>query len=207
MKKLTLLALVASMATFTACSKPVTEVKEGESAATAQETKTVSLSTDNKADIQSDLDKLQTYGASQEQKSQELGQRMEAAMQEKNKAEINKLFTELKAFVEKSNNELRAIELKSSEVNKLREKMIENSLISIEMSELMMQTDPEKLDIEKVKPLQEKAVKAQQELIAMSQEIYAKIDGTNGTAAQGAETAIPNAEVANTETAPAEVAQ
>ena len=207
MKKLTLLALVASMATFTACSKPVTEVKQGESAATAQETKTVSLSTDNKADIQSDLDKLQTYGASQEQKSQELGQRMEAAMQEKNKAEIDKLFTELKAFVEKSNKELRAIELKSSEVNELREKMIENSLISIEMSEVVIQTDPEKLDIEKVKPLQEKAMKAQQELITLSQAIYAKIEGTNGTAAQGAETAIPNAEVANTETAPAEVAQ
>ena len=207
MKKLTLLALVASMAAFTACSKPVTEVKQGESAATAQAAKPAKLSTNNPTDIQADIDKLQAYGATQEPKSRELGQRMEAAMQEKNKAEIDKLFLELKTFVETSNKELRAIELKSSEANELREKMIENSLISIEMSEVVIQTDPEKLDIEKVKPLQEKAMKAQQELITLSQAIYAKIEGTNGTAAQGAETAIPNAEVANTETAPAEVAQ
>ena len=207
MKKLTLLALVASMAAFTACSKPVTEVKQGESAATAQVSKPVKLSTDNPTDIQADIDKLQAYGATQEQKSQELGQSMEAAMQEKNKAEIDKLFKELKAFVGKSNKELRAIELKSSEVNELRKKMIENSLISIEMSELVMQTDPEKLDIEKVKPLQEKAMKAQQELITLSQAIYAKIEGANSAAAQGAETATQNAEAANTETAPVEAAQ
>ena len=207
MKKLTLLALVASMAAFTACSKPVTEVKQGENAATAQVAKPAKLSTDNPTDIQADIDKLQAYGATQEPKSRELGQRMEAAMQEKNKAEIDKLFPELKAFVETSNKELRAIELKSSEANKLREKMIENSLISIEMSEVVIQTDPEKLDIEKVKPLQEKAMKAQQELITLSQAIYAKIEGANSAAAQGAETATPNAEAANTEAAPAEVAQ
>ena len=207
MKKLTLLALVASMAAFTACSKPVTEVKQGESAATAQAAKPAKLSTDNPTDIQADIDKLQAYGATQEPKSRELGQRMEAAMQEKNKAEIDKLFPELKAFVETSNKELRAIELKSSEVNELREKMIENSLISIEMSEVVIQTDPEKLDIEKVKPLQEKAMKAQQELITLSQAIYAKIEGANSAAAQGAETATQNAEAANTETAPVEAAQ
>ena len=207
MKKLTLLALVASMAAFTACSKPVTEVKQGESAATAQVSKPVKLSTDNPTDIQADIDKLQAYGATQEPKSRELGQRMEAAMQQKNKAEIDKLFPELKAFVETSNKELRAIELKSSEANELREKMIENSLISIEMSEVVIQTDPEKLDIEKVKPLQEKAMKAQQELITLSQAIYAKIEGANSAAAQGAETAAPSAEAANTETAPVEAAQ
>ena len=207
MKKLTLLALVASMAAFTACSKPVTEVKQGESAATAQAAKPAKLSTDNPTDIQADIDKLQAYGATQEPKSRELGQRMEAAMQEKNKAEIDKLFLELKAFVETSNKELRAIELKSSEANELREKMIENSLISIEMSEVVIQTDPEKLDIEKVKPLQEKAMKAQQELITLSQAIYAKIEGANSAAAQGAETATQNAEAANTETAPVEATQ
>ena len=62
-------------------------------------------------------------------------------------------------------------------------------------------------DIEKVKPLQEKAMKAQQELITLSQAIYAKIEGANSAAAQGAETAAPSAEAANTETAPVEAAQ
>lgn len=212
MKKLALITLVASMAALTACSKPTTEVKQGESTATtaqAEAPKPVALSTDNVADIQSDIDKLQSYGAAQEQKSQELGQKMQAAVEKKDKAEVDKLFKDLKAFVEKSNSELKAFDLKSSEVNELREKMIENSLISIEMSEMVIQGDPEKIDVEKVKPLQEKAMKAQQELIALSEQIHQKLNAGAQPADAAAATTAPaeQAAPAANDTAPAAAAQ
>ena len=134
---------------------------------------------------------------------------MQAAVEKKDKAEVDKLFKDLKAFVEKSNSELKAFDLKSSEVNELREKMIENSLISIEMSEMVIQGDPEKIDVEKVKPLQEKAMKAQQELIALSEQIHQKLNAGAQPADAAAATTAPAKQVAPAanDTAPATAAQ
>ncbi|GAA5018475.1 hypothetical protein GCM10023206_32020 [Acinetobacter puyangensis] len=175
MKKLTLVALIGTMAIVTACSKPVTEVKDGESKAPATTQQTAQLSSNNKADIKADVDTIQTFGLAQEQAASSLQQRMDQAMQKQDKEELKKLFTEFKGFVEKSNADLKKLSLKSTEGNQLREKMIENSHVGLEMSETILTSDMEKIDPAQFQPLQEKAMKAQQELMEISQDIHNKI--------------------------------
>ncbi|MCH4246706.1 MAG: hypothetical protein LKF82_02515 [Acinetobacter populi] len=184
MKKLTLVALITTMATLTACSKPVTEVKDGESKAPATTQQTAQLSTNNKADITADVDAIQTFGLAQEQAASSLQQRMDQAMQKQDKEELKKLFTEFKSFVEKSNADLKKLNLKSTEANQLREKMIENSHVGLEMSETILTSDMEKIDPAQFQPLQEKAMKAQQELMEISQDIHNKISDQPATSQQ-----------------------
>lgn len=173
MKKLAIVALISGMTALTACSKPVTEVKNGEAQGTVQQK--VQLSTDNKADIQADIDAVQAFGLAQEKNAESLQAKMESAMKSKNQQELNNVLEDFKIFVAKSNDELNALTLKSTEVNRLREKMIENSLLGLEVSQILFTTPADKVDPAKVQPLQEKAMKAQQELMLISQEIQEKI--------------------------------
>lgn len=179
MKKLALVALISSMAVLTACSKPVTEVKKGESQSTAQHS--APLSSNNKADIQADVNLIQTFGMSQEQKAAPLEQRMDDAMQKQDQAALKGLFGEFRTFVEQSNQELRALKLKSSEANQLRSKMIESSLLGLEMSEILVSGSMEQVDQTRLQPLQEKVMKTQQELMAISQDIQNKIEAQPAT--------------------------
>lgn len=177
MKKLVLVTLLGSFLTLTACSKPVTEVKKGETEAVSAPaaTQSATLSTNNKADIRADLEAIQTFGMAQEKNAASLQQRLDAAMKKEDKVELKKLFTEFRAFVQKSNVELKALKLKSTEADQLRAKMIETSLVGLDMSEAILESDMKNVDQAKMQPLQERAMKAQQELMAISQDIQSKI--------------------------------
>lgn len=177
MKKSVLAALISAMAVLTACSKPVTEVKKGESqtSAVAHQAQSTHLSTNNKTDIETDISAIQAFGMAQEQKAAPLEQRMDEAMQKQDQVALKSLFNEFRSFVEQSNNELSALKLKSTEANQLRGKMIESSLLGIEMSEILVSGSMEQVDQGKLQPLQEKVMKTQQELMAISQDIHTKI--------------------------------
>ncbi len=184
MKKMIYLAVLSTCIGLTACAKPVTEVKTGESESTQNPAVNVStsnpakLSTDNKADIQADIATIQNYSAAEEQQALALQTRMDEAMQKQDKAQLQQLMGEFKAFVEKNNTELLKLPLKSSEVSLLRQKMIENSQIGLEISEALLTSDMTQApDPAKFQPLQEKVMKAQQELMAIDQEIQMKLQG------------------------------
>jgi hypothetical protein len=186
MKNLALVALITSISALSACSKPANEVKAGDKtlspasaaaiahpASSAQNAPfAVTQSNDPTAILKSDIQKIQTFGAAQEQKATQLEQRMSAAVQKEDKAALKKLLPEFKAFVEQSNRDFNALTLNSTEAQQLRSKMTQSSSLGLEMSEKMLADKP---DQKALQALQEKIVQSQQELMAISQEIHSKI--------------------------------
>lgn len=178
MKKLALVALISGITILTACTKPVTEVKKGESEINVKATKAESLSVSNKADIEADLALIRTHGSAQELKAAPLQQRMNEAFESKDQEKLKTLFVEFRHFVDQSNTEMNAIPLKSSEISQLRSKMIETTLLGLQMSEIVVSQPMEQINEASLQPLQQKLVQNQQELMAITQDIQQKIGVT-----------------------------
>lgn len=174
MNKFALVALTSSFLVLTACAKQVTEVKKGESKIEAK-IQTAPLSSNKKQDIEADIAAIEHYGQSQEALAAPLQQKLTEAMQQEDQTQLKALFPQFRQFVENSNQLLKQIPLKSSEVDKLREKMIENSVLGLQLSEIVLNSSLENPDPTKLEPLQQKAMQLQAELMTISQDIQQKI--------------------------------
>lgn len=175
MKQLALVTFISTLMALAACSKPVTTVKDAGSTRPEH----IQSTSNDAANIQADISTIQTFGQSQEQYAVALQQRLGDAMQKQDNAALKNAFEEFRAFVLQNNQQLAQLSLKSPEGNLLRQKMIENSQISLEMSEIILAKGSQEAAIQaaEFQPLQAKAMQAQQELSAISEQIYIKLHG------------------------------
>lgn len=181
MKKFALILAMSSVFALTACSKEVTEVQKG-STVPEKTTKTVTLTTNNANDINTDMQLMQTLAAQQERQAGDLDQRLNAALQSTDEQAIKQLFPEFKTAMQKNLLELSQLKLKSTEVHELRKKLSDLMLTGLAMQEKLLLADahPEALAAE-----QAKIAQLQQELNAASAHISTIIAAQNPTPIQG----------------------
>lgn len=164
MKKIALIMAMSSVFALTACQKEVTEVQKGSTV----EVKTQKLTTHNAADVKADMEKIQALAMAQEQKAGDLNARLTAALESENEDDVKKLFPEFKAAMLDNLNELKTVNLKSTEVTSLRNKLNEMTHLGLELQEKLL--DPN-VKPESLQALQVKGAQIQQEIMAISQNI------------------------------------
>ena len=180
---------IAALAAFilSGCAKPITEVKAGASPLPTQNlsahimpNSTMMANTPEGA-LQSDITQIQQLGMQQQATAQNLQQRLEVAMQNHDQQALKQLFGEFRSLVEQNNQQLMRLNLQTPEAKTLREKMIDNSNISLQMSAEILKGDIEHPDMTKLAPLKQQSMQAQQELMAISQDIAHKLQPAAST--------------------------
>lgn len=178
MKKITALASIFATLMLFGCAKPTTEVKAGASVLNIpeqhQSTKTAK-NADNAELILADLMAIQEVGQAQQSSAVQLQQRMEQALQKQNTEEMAKLATEFKAFIEQSNQRLQALPLKTEDGETLRDAVVHNSSVGLEVSQVILTTPQKDIKPETMQALQEKAMAAQSELMKITEVIAGKV--------------------------------
>lgn len=164
MKKIALIVAMSSVFALTACQKEVTEVQKGSTV----EVKTQKLTTNNAVDVQADMDKIQALAMAQESKAGDLNARLTKALESANEDEVKKLFPEFKAAMLDNLNELKKIQLKSTEVTSLRNKLNEMTQLGLDLQEKLID---ENVKPESLEQLQVKGAQLQQEIMMISQNI------------------------------------
>ncbi|OTG86448.1 hypothetical protein B9T31_08120 [Acinetobacter sp. ANC 4558] len=168
MKKLLISTLCISAFALTACDKKTENVKP-----TIAENSTVSIvySDNVTADMNNDLEKIQTLSNTKAQEALKFQTDLAQAAQTGEKSALEKVIQHMTTYVEGFNKDLDALTLKSNEGNALRTKMKEVNHLSIELAEMSMKNPP---DIEKITALQKKSVELQQSLLQEIQAIQTK---------------------------------
>ncbi len=166
MKKLLIATLCASAFALTACDKKTADT------ATAKETApAVALSSNNAADIKSDLAAIKALSIAKAQESTEAQTKLLESAKTGDKAAVEEMVKGMKTFTEGYNKELDALALKSSEVDSARQKMKEFQNVNVELSEAAISAKP---DPTKMGELAKKAGELQQALAAEMQKLEAK---------------------------------
>lgn len=181
MKKLAMIAALSSVFALTACSKEVTEVQKG-STVEVKNLKNASLSTNNAEDIQADMTSMQNLAMQQQQQAGDLDQRLNAALQSQNNDAVKQLFPEFKAAMQQNLAELSKLNLKSSEVTNIRQKMTEMMTVGLSMQEKLLDPNVQESQVQKE---QARLAQLQQELAMASMQISSIItpQGPAGDAA------------------------
>lgn len=179
MKKITALASIFATLMLFGCAKPTTEVKAGASVLNIpeQHQSKNAKNADNAEHILADVMAIQEVGQVQQTQATELQQRMEQALQKQNPAEMAKLANEFKAFIEQSNQRLQALNLKTEDGKNLRDAVVHNSAVGLEVSQVILTTPQKDIKPETMQALQEKAMAAQSELMTISEVIRVKVQG------------------------------
>lgn len=174
MKKVLLATLCASVFALTACDK-----KPADANSSATESKpvatTATLSSDNAADIKSDLTQVQTLFSTKNSEAAAFQTEVRQATQKGDKAALQGVVGKMKTYVNGFNKELDGLALKSSEVVSVREKIKEANNLGVEMSEASIANSP---DPEKLKQLQNKGIEMQKSLMAEMQALQTKVNTT-----------------------------
>lgn len=180
MKKFFSIAVLAALV-LSGCAKPITEVKAGASPLPTQNLSarilidsSMTAQTSQSA-LQSDIRQIEQLGMQQHATAQNLQQRLEIAMQNQDQQTLKQLFGEFRSLVEQNNQQLMRLNLHTPEAKTLREKMIDNSNISLQMSAEILKGDIEHPDMTALAPLKQQSMQAQQELMAISQDIAHKL--------------------------------
>ncbi|KAA8732094.1 hypothetical protein F4V57_10755 [Acinetobacter qingfengensis] len=175
MYKLALITTLTILTTLTACSKP-DQNKNTQTHAASQNVAAnpvVTLSTNNKADIQSDLDTVQQYSRTQEATQAAYQNKVQDAMKKQDKALIKTVVAEGKSIAQESQKGFNALTLKSKEVSDLRQTLITTSNAAFEYSDLMLAAmdDAKNLDQVKLQQLQDKLMGLQQQIATQNAHI------------------------------------
>lgn len=177
MKKLLLATLCASVFALTACDKKPADTTSGtdnKPAATVTESKpAVSLSTNNIADIKSDLTAIQTISTEKSKEALNFQTEVMQASQKNDKEALKGIVDKMKTYVESFNKDLDNLALKSSEVVSVRDKMKEANKLGVEMSEAGISGAP---DPQKIMELQKKGTELQKSLMTEMQALQAKVN-------------------------------
>lgn len=164
MKRLLIATLCASAFALTACDKKPTENTTTAPAA-------VSLSTNNAADIKSDLTAIETLSASKAQQALDFQSKSVAAMQKGDQGALNEMFKDMEAYVESFNKDLSALPLKSSEADAVRNTMKEGNALGIQLTEAGLSAKP---DETKIMALAQRATEIQKTLLTDMQALKTK---------------------------------
>ena len=166
MKKLLIATLCASAFALTACDKKATDTAAAKETAPA-----VTLSSNNAADIKSDLAAIKTLSTTKAQESAEAQTKFMESAKTGDKAAIEEMVKGMKTFTEGYNKELDALPLKSSEVDAARQKMKEFQNVNVELSEAAVSAKPDQM---KMAELAKKSAELQQALATEMQQLDAK---------------------------------
>lgn len=170
MKKLLLATLCASAFALTACDKKPADASsstESKPAAVA-----VSMSTNNVADIKSDLEQIQLLSTNKAKEATAFQSEVMQASQSGDKNALKGIVEKMKTYVSGFNKDLDGLTLKSSEVASIRDKMKESNNMGVEMSELGLASTP---DPKKIMDLQKKGTELQQSLLTEMQALQVKV--------------------------------
>ncbi|MFB2538300.1 hypothetical protein [Acinetobacter sp. c3-l95] len=174
MKKLAITSAIIATLALTACAKPVTTVEAGSSVLNIP-----TQQVDSSKQILDDVKLIQSVGMNQQDAAVSLQQRMEAAMQKQDKAEMAKLAVEFKSFVTSANQKFSQLDLKTEDGKALRDAVINNSNIGLEVSQVILNKTEAEVDPQQMQALQEKAMAAQEKLMQISETIHAKVQGVH----------------------------
>ena len=141
MKKVLIATLCASAFALTACDKKpadATSASDSKPAAAA-----VTLSSNNAADIKSDLAQIQTLSTTKAKEAIDFQNEVMQAAQKGDKAALEGVVGKMKTYVDGFNKELDGLALKSSEAVSVREKIKESNNLGVEMSETGLESKPD----------------------------------------------------------------
>ncbi|WP_373350590.1 hypothetical protein [Acinetobacter bereziniae] len=169
MKKLLLATLCASALALTACDKKPADAASGTNSKPAAAA--VSLSTNNAADIKSDLTALQTMSTAKAKEALNFQTEVMQAAQKGDKDALKGVVDKMKTYVDGFNKDLDGLALKSTEVASVRDKMKESNNLGVEMSEAGLASSP---DPQKIMELQKKGTELQQSLLTEMQALQTK---------------------------------
>ena len=171
MKKLILASLCATALGLTACEKKPNDAETTTSTTTAPTTVTA-LTNGVDADIRADLDKIQTLSNAKAQEALKFQNDVMQAAQKGDKAALDAVVDSMDKYVDSFNDELEALDLKSSEADSIRDKMKESNDLGLDLAEAGVETPP---NMEKITELQKKATELQQSLLQEMQTLQTKV--------------------------------
>lgn len=175
MKKSLLASLCVAALALTACDKKTNEAPASSattSTSTATQQVTTSLSSNNSADIKSDLDQIQMLSNRNSQEATDLQNKANQAVQKGDKATLTSTVAQMKTYINKFNQELDTLKLKSGEVNVVRDKIKESNNLGIALAETSLESSPDK---QKVTELQNRAAQLQKELMTEMQALQNQV--------------------------------
>ncbi|MFH7765972.1 hypothetical protein [Acinetobacter sp. BSP-28] len=176
MKTPLLASLCVATLALTACDKKPNEAPASSAATSASPTSTqpatAALSTNNIKDIKNDLIEIQTLSQNRSKEALDLQNKANQAAQKNDKAALNTIIAEMKTYIANFNQDLDALALKSTELDKVREKIKESNNLGIELSE---ESIAEKPDMKKIAELRDQATQLQKELVADMQALENKV--------------------------------
>jgi len=170
MKKLLISTLCVASLALVACDKKPHD-NNASGAGTATTAPAVQYSTNNNADIKSDLTQVQTLSNTRAQEAVNFQTEIMKSAQTGDQNAVKDTVSKMKSFVEGFNKDLDNLTLKSSEVDNFRNKMKETNTISIEMAEAGLSSPP---DMNKITELQKKAADNQKEMLTIMQTLQTK---------------------------------
>ena len=178
MKKRLLASLCFATLALTACDKKTNEAPASSSTTSSAvstpastQPATVALSSNNAADIKNDLNQIETLSTSRTQEASALQNKANEAAQKGDKTSLNTIVAEMKTYIGRFNQDLDALNLKSSEVDALRKKIKESNNVGVEFSEASIANTPDK---KKITELQNRVAALQKELVSETQALQNK---------------------------------
>lgn len=171
MKKLIIASLCATALGLTACDKKQNEAETTSTTANAPAV-IAALSHGVDADIRADLDKIQTLSNAKAQEALKFQNDVMQAAQQGDKAALDAVVKSMDQYVDRFNDELEALQLKSSEADSIRDKMKESNDLGLDLAEAGVETPP---NMEKITELQKKATELQQALLQEMQTLQNKV--------------------------------
>lgn len=168
MKRLLITVLCGTALTLTACNKKPAE----QTNQTSQTAPIVKLSTDNVADIKSDLAALKALSDTKEQEAKDSQARVAQARQTGDVAAAKAVIEDMQKSFAQYDKDLGALTLKSTEVDSLRKNTQKAIAASVEF---MKESMSEKPDMQKVADLQKQVAETQQAVVTEHSLIKQKI--------------------------------
>ncbi|WP_349928012.1 hypothetical protein ABJ384_13815 [Acinetobacter sp. A1-4-2] len=176
MKTPLLASLCVAALALTACEKKPNEAPASSATTTSSpastQPATAALSTNNVKDIKNDLIEIQTLSQNRSKEALDLQNKANQAAQKNDKAALNTIIAEMKTYIANFNQDLDALALKSTELDKVRGKIKESNNLGIELSE---ESIAEKPDMKKIAELRDRATQLQKELVADMQALENKV--------------------------------
>lgn len=170
MKKLLISTLCVTSLALVACDKKPHD-NNASGAGTTAAAPAVQYSTNNNADIKSDLTQVQNLLTTRGQEAVDFQTEIMKSAQTGKQDAIKDTIGKMKTFIEGFNKDLDNLTLKSSEVDNYRNKIKENNTISMGIAEAGLSNPP---DMNKITELQKKAADNQKEMLSVMQTLQTK---------------------------------
>ncbi|MEM8060126.1 hypothetical protein Q4R27_15855 [Morganella morganii subsp. sibonii] len=170
MKKIVISAL-ASLLLLSGCDNAKTEAvtTSGEGNFAAQKE---TLSSQNEADVRTDLLAINSVVNASNSKASELNNELVAASKNRDSSAVKAIIGRSKELLESTNNSLLGLKIKSQEIQEIRLGIYQGNMISIKFYELYSKENPSDKDKEEMELLKK-------QMVALQKSIGGKLDQLN----------------------------